>query len=336
MSCGREIAREDDNIAIKEGVWDCPYCGATRIRGPETECNNCGASRDDDVKLYLPEGAAEVTDEQALKRASAGADWRCGFCGSESPAGTEVCTECGAKPDGTERRRADPPPAPPTPAAAVQKVQKKSGGGRWWIALLVLGAIAAVLYFFVFRTHAEQVEVKAHEWERVIQIEKFKTITEEDWEDKVPSDARVLSRRKALFKTEKIKVGTKRVKTGVKDLGNGYFEDVYEDRPIYKDQKIYKDKVRYHVDRWRPARKAKASARDTKPHWPKFKLREKERRGKRTETYRLLLRTAEGEDVEFEVDDQKRWTWYEDGNSYEAQIRVSGGIAELQLPAEEP
>jgi len=146
----------------------------------------------------------------------------------------------------------------------------------------------------------------------------------------------VLSRSKELFKTEKIKVGTKRVKTGVKDLGNGYFEDVYEDRPIYKDQKIYKDKVRYQVDRWRPERKARASARDTKPHWPKFKLREKERRGKRTETFRLLLRTAEGEDVEFEVDDQKRWTWYEDGNSYEAQIRASGGIAELQLPAEEP
>ena len=37
---------------IIEGVWDCVYCGATKIRGGLRECPQCGHPRDENVEFY--------------------------------------------------------------------------------------------------------------------------------------------------------------------------------------------------------------------------------------------------------------------------------------------
>jgi DNA-directed RNA polymerase subunit RPC12/RpoP len=37
-----------------------------------------------------------ITDETEIKKAKAGPDVHCGFCGTRNPAGTKVCTQCGA------------------------------------------------------------------------------------------------------------------------------------------------------------------------------------------------------------------------------------------------
>lgn len=324
-------------MAIREGVWDCPYCDATGIRGPLNECSNCGAPRDKDVKIYLPDDAAEVTEDQALAKAKAGADWRCAYCGRENPVGQTICQECGAAPDGSGGKREtgiveDKPKPAPRPAARPAK--KK--GGILWIVLGVILAIGLGLYFFVFRIHAETVKVLSHEWERVIQIEKFKKVTEQGWENEVPHNARVLSRNRELFKTEKIKVGSKKVKAGKKDLGNGYFEDVFKDEPIYEEKKIFKDKVSYEVERWMPERKAKAAGSDLMPAWPTVQLNAQERQTDKTETLKIVVELKGGERESFSLTDMKRWKWYENGKSYKAEVRASGGISELEKPAEQP
>lgn len=320
-------------MAIRKGVWDCPYCGAARIDGPVNECPTCGAPRDKDVKMYLPDDAIEVTDEAAIAAAEAGADWRCGYCGRENKAGTTVCGECGATSSGDEGRRGEAPKPKPVPQRAAAPA-KKGGLGKLFIILGVLAAIGFGLWFFIFRTHSEKVEVLSRQWERTIQIEKLKMVTEEDWEHKVPRGARELTRRQAVFKTEKVKTGSKRVKTGTKDMGNGYFKDVYEDRPIYKENKIYRDKVRYQIERWKPERKARASGNDPNPRWPEVKLRDKERQGAKSESLTLQVRKPDGETETVAVDDETLWKWYEIGKSYTAQVRASGGISDLQRPAE--
>lgn len=322
-------------MAIREGVWDCPYCGATRIRGSLNECSGCGAPRDKDVRMYLPEDAAEVTDEAALARARSGADWRCAYCSRENPAGSSVCGECGASADGSEIRRGPQGAAKPAPVVVRQAAPvRKGGAARWLIVLGVIAAIAVGLWFFVFRTHAEQVTVLGHQWEREIEIEKYKTISEEKWADQVPADARELSRSRQLFETKKVQVGTKRVKTGTRDLGNGYFEDVFADQPVYEDKQVFKDKVRYQVERWRTERKVELAGKDSEPRWPDPKLVEKEREGKRSETLTLLLAKPGREPDSLPVPDETLWRFYQDGKSYRAQVRASGGIAELERPAE--
>jgi hypothetical protein len=48
--------------------------------------------------------------------------------------------------------------------------------------------------------------------------------------------------------------GAEQVKAGRRDLGNGFFEDVYRDEPIYRERPVYRTRVSYDVQRWVPDR----------------------------------------------------------------------------------
>ena len=91
-------------MAIREGAWDCPACDRKRNRGPRKYCPSCGTPRAPDVPFYLPEDAPEVTDLEALRKAKAGPDWKCNFCGADNAADYAHCTGCGASRDGAARR----------------------------------------------------------------------------------------------------------------------------------------------------------------------------------------------------------------------------------------
>jgi predicted nucleic acid-binding Zn ribbon protein len=327
-------------MAIREGRWDCVYCGRVGNRGPDKHCMGCGAPRDKDVKLYVPPDAAEVTDQKALEAAKKGPDWHCSFCGGDNPAEAKFCPNCGGGADGTEPKRkvqvvpeggAQPAPKPVAAPAAAK------GRGKWWLWLLpVLALIGGALWFFVFRTHEETLKVTGRTWERTIAVEKFKTVEEERWEDQVPAGARVLSRHEEVHHKDKIQVGTQKIKTGSRDLGNGYFEDVFEDRPIYEEKPVYKDKVRYLIDRWVVDRTLKESGKDLQPRWPAVQLVGQEREGARAETYQIFFVSKDGEKREWDTKVQKDWEFYQDGQSYKASVRASGGIADLEKPAEKP
>ncbi|NMB75446.1 MAG: hypothetical protein GYA21_10010 [Myxococcales bacterium] len=323
-------------MAIREGRWDCKYCGRVGNRGPDNHCLGCGAPRDQGVKFYLPPDAAEVTDTAALERAKKGPDWRCGYCGDDNPADAKFCGGCGAGSDGSEGKRAvreirDQPPAAPKPVTPP--------GGKKKILGIVLGVVALVLgglWFFVFRTHNEDLTVTGHSWERVVEVEKFKTVTEEAWEGEVPAGGREVSRSREVFRTEKVQTGTERVKVGTRDLGNGYFEDVFEDRPVYRDNPVYRDKIRFLIERWKKDRDLSASAKDLAPRWPEVKLAEKEREGRRHEIFRVHLRDKEGKERVFQASDEARWRTYQPGQSYRATVRASGEVVDLALPSESP
>ncbi|HEV7905039.1 MAG TPA: zinc finger protein [Pyrinomonadaceae bacterium] len=102
------------------------------------------------------------------------------------------------------------------------------------------------------------------EWVRSIEVEEYRQVTREDWEDEVPADAKVISRRqdvhhydhvktgshiKPEYYTERVRTGshtetehytereqsgTQRYRCGTRNKGNGYFEDVYCTRPEYR------------------------------------------------------------------------------------------------------
>lgn len=102
------------------------------------------------------------------------------------------------------------------------------------------------------------------EWVRSIEVEEYRQVTKEDWEDEVPADAKVISRRQDVhhydhvktgshivpeyytervrtgshteteYYTEREQSGTERYRCGTRNKGNGYFEDVYCTRPEYR------------------------------------------------------------------------------------------------------
>jgi hypothetical protein len=365
-------------MAIREGVWDCPHCGRKKNRGPDKFCGGCGAPRGEDVRFYLPEDAPEVTEAAALERAQAGPDWICPYCEGDNPAGNAFCSGCGAARDGAavrpvvEHRDAAatsaPPPLPgpqplvsPVPAApAPSSGRFKKGCGIGCLGLLLFVG----LMWFLGRPTEEDLTVSGLHWERTIAVEALRSVTEEAWENEVPAGARILSRSREVHHTNRVQIGTERrtrtvservqvgtesVKVGTRDLGNGYFEDVYEDRPVYEDQSreesydepvyredpVYAVKVRYEIDKWLPAREEKSSGADHEPFWPRTRLTGNEREGKRTESYQVRFQGDGGKDIVYKAADEAEWRRFEEGASQRALVKPGGEVVRILGPPEE-
>lgn len=80
---------------IIEGVWDCTYCDAKKIRGSIYKCPCCGRPRDDDITFYIDNPKNYISDEEAEKL-NKNPDWLCSFCDSLNADDNETCFQCGA------------------------------------------------------------------------------------------------------------------------------------------------------------------------------------------------------------------------------------------------
>lgn len=283
-------------MAIREGKWRCTYCSRVN-RGRELRCAGCGATRDKDVAFFLEDDAPEVRDQAPLGTALAGADWLCLFCGTSNRPADPKCVQCGAE-KGTAPSRPvrEIPDAPPAPQGALSRppaplAAKRGGcGPRAWGCLTLLAILFGLFLYSALRKTVESVEVTGLEWERTIDVEAYRTVREEAWEGSVPSGGRVVGRSREVHHEEREQAGSERVKVGTRDLGNGFFEDVYEDRPVYRSRPVYATRYSYEIERWVKDRTARASGRDPTPAWPDPGLRRGEREAGRHETYTAVLR----------------------------------------------
>jgi len=349
-------------MAIREGAWDCPSCGRKRNRGPEKHCAGCGVPRGSEVRFYLPEDAPEITDPDALARAGSGPDWTCSYCEGDNRADADYCTGCGASKEGAPPRavieyRGAPPgppaeksrPTPPPPETAVAREEppkKKKGCARFGCLGLILAALAT---FWLTRPDDAVLTLQSFAWEHSVEVEVARTVTREAWEGEVPAGARILGRERAIYEhkqtrigsetktrtvTEQVQVGTEQVKVGVRDLGNGYFEDIYEDRPIYETRRreetyeepiyrsdpIYRTRIRYQIEVWESARTEKASGRDHSPRWPLVRDTARERPGKREGIYTATFKSTEGDLYTYTTRNFKEWSRLELGQRYQAKV----------------
>jgi hypothetical protein len=344
-------------MAIREGAWDCPTCGQKGLPGSRKHCGGCGTVRGDDVEFYLPEGAREVTEEEETRRANAGPDWKCPYCGGDNPGFNSHCSGCGSSQDGTEKRatkvtltRAPKPPAPEGPN---------------WMARILTGCGLLLLLFFVScwlltRTTVSAMQVQSMSWQRSVDVEVLGPVIEEGWQDKgeVPGNARVLSRNRQIREhkqvqtgttsktrtvSERVQTGTKKVKVGTKDLGNGYFEDVFEDQPVYQDKQrqeryeepvyrqvpVYDTKVRYEVEKWHKESSVTESGDDNAPRWPEVQgTGPKKRAGPRQETYKITL-SGDGKTYIYQPKTEADFTPYSQGQSVEAAVTMTGAVTEI-------
>ncbi len=353
-------------MTIREGRWDCPHCGTTGILGRHQQCLNCGSPRPEGVKFYLPENAPEVTDEQQLAQARSGPDWACEHCGASNSAGNGFCTQCGA-PKGSSPEQAvkvyTPNQVPRTgkisqPIQNLQPPLPKKRSRPWgighWVALMVLVLSIGLGVRFILPREVSAI-VTQETWERTIQVEIYKTVTEEGWS--VPAGGRLLSQRAEIHHynqvldryetrtrqvSERVQVGTTTRVCGQRDLGNGYFEDVtctepvYETRyrtetyqePIYRQEPVYQTKYRYEIEKWVYNRTAKATGTQQQPYWPSLTLAANEREATRTEDYKVVLTDAKGKAYEIQLN-QQDWQTFDVGQTHKLKVSFFGENVEI-------
>jgi ribosomal protein L40E len=317
-------------MAIREGKWRCPYCSGVN-RGTHLACTGCGATRDKDVTFFLEDDAPEVTDEARLARAHAGAEWLCNFCGASNPPERDHCRNCGAE-RGTAPSRPvrelplEPALSTPLPLASPAAAPRRFRPVVSAVLLLLVAFVAAAAYFGLRRTE-ETLTVAGFEWERKVAVEAWRTVREQAWEGSVPSPVRVVSRRQEVHHTERDRVGTRRVKTGTRDLGNGFFEDVYRDEPVYRARPVYRTRVTYDIQRWVPDRTVRASGQDHAARWPDAGLRSGEREASRAEKLVVVLDGKRTYRMELP---EARWAALQPGQPLSAVIRGGWSVLELK------
>lgn len=355
-------------MAIRVGRWDCKVCGHKGNLGPETRCISCASPRPPEVKFYLATDAEIVQDEERIQEAKAGVDWICGHCEAQNKATDTVCYSCANPRDDLSKDvdlesrvyHGDTVPnmgeRPEDQAGeryrrehrAIEERQKPNRAkGCLSIALVLF--IIGVAGIFLLRSFPKDitVEVRGFEWKRTIQFEHFEPVVHESWE--VPQKAFDVNSFRAVHhydkvfrgyetrtRTVQVKVGEQQYVCGQRDMGNGYFEDVYCSRPIYEDRqeryevKVYDDvpvhatKYRYKLMEWTRQKQnlRTASAKTHKAKWPDSpkgaqSQPDKWREGPKQESYFIAVREDDGDTHTHEVN-QAFWNKTQAGSKLKA------------------
>lgn len=344
-------------MAIRLGRWDCTHCAFTGNSGPAKHCVNCGSPRAADVQFYLPKDAEIVSDQEQLEQAFNGPDWNCNFCAGPNVHFAKFCAACGGKKSGSflEEKTYLHTEAPlstqkETTEDHVEAYNKEHGINKkksffTKLKLGVLAVIAAIGGWLGSFSSTVTVEVNSLPWERSVVLERYQEVEEKGWT--LPSGARSISSEEAVHhedkvfdgyetktKMVKVKVGTEKYNCGKKDLGNGYFEDIYCDRPVYEERKetykekkykkvpVYQTEYTYAVFKWVKVETLKTSGNDRPAQWPLSKKVEdfpnEYRLGKKKQQYWLEFERkgkVHREEASFSY-----WDKLEMGQSLKAEI----------------
>lgn len=351
---------------IREGRWDCQYCGTVGVLGRHKACPVCSKSRPEGTKFYLPSDAQVVTDAAQLGFAKMGPDWVCEFCSTSNGAKEGVCSSCGAArgtapaqkvqsfaqgeaPRSGDMDLADKPrPKKPTPAIPFWQSRPVQIMGA--AVVLILLCCCGFSLFNTFFTRDVSVTVASYHWERTSAVEAYQTVTEEGWD--VPAGGRTLSQSEEIRSYDQVLVGyetksrqvSEQVQTGSRDyvcgsrdLGNGYFEDItcsdpiyetqyrtetYED-PIYNAVPVYDTYYTYEIDKWVVVRTEESAGDHNEPFWPPLNLQNDEREGARTELYRIVFETGDGQQYPMELP-YDQWIGFERGREYSLTLNGFG------------
>jgi hypothetical protein len=339
-------------------LWDCASCGTAGLLGlSQRYCPGCGAAQDPEKRYYPPDDRRVAVKDHPFH----GADRMCSACDAPNSARAACCVGCGSPLDGARlvSRRSeigegaqDSAAAADAEAASRRRAERdarmaaaatasgatvraagapeaaapvRSGPSR---AMLGCGvavlAVAACAGVFLFWRKDVSVEVTGHAWERTIDIEAFRTVSESDWDENVPADAR----NRTCAREER---GSRQVQTGedchtVKsDNGDGTYSERQECSPTYTSEPEYDLKCRYEVDRWvkvDTARAAGASVADT-PAWPEVRTVGQQREGARKQAYTVSF-TGSDDTYSCEVS-QEKWASMAVGSRWTGQAGVLSG-----------
>ncbi len=143
--------------------------------------------------------------------------------------------------------------------------------------------------------------------------------------------------------SEQVYVGENEYVCGQRDLGNGFFEDiwcsdpiyetefstVYEDVPIYESQPVYDTEYTYEIDKWVFSRTERLTGSDQNSLWPEYRLEGNEREGRRSESYVAIFLDEDGRTHRYDVPTFNQFTSFSENRSYELELDSSGALLNI-------
>lgn len=398
----QELTSPDELEYANSGpLWNCGYCGQPN-RGDEAHCGECKKPRDADdfvsaIRTYVAGVDAEgvtLSNTAELKQ-----DWV-----DATLQRADVLQVLEQEPV-TMPPRTLPDSELPTHGSPWPQYSQKGNSGKddnlsgsadplkWNLAtlrdrfnanrrpalivaalIIVLGLFGtggAALYDNYIATHTVDVTVRSLSWERQVEVEELRTLTQEDWT--YPGDARVLSSRREIrsyrqvldhyetrtrqvseqkqtgTRTERYACGSTRVSNG-----NGTFTErttycnrsvpvyttVYRTEtyqvPIYRNEPVYDTKYRYQIDRWVTDHwdTANSSTHGQAPIWPGATIRGPKQRvgNERHETYGAVLADAQERTFAKSFSDMSIWSKLTPGMVLKGEQTRTGDLREVHWP----
>ena len=324
-----EIEREGNDKKVYEMLWDCSNCGTKKLLGKtQPFCPSCGGKQDPTTRYFPPEEEQVAVEDHDY----VGADKVCPYCKSANAAKATFCTQCGGPMDGSKSADLVQDPTDVAHNATQQKNPKESDASGN-TKKIVIGALAAVAVFVgvcVFWKSTTQLKLTRLTWEKTVPVERYKSVSKNQWCSSMPIDAYNIFRTREKNGTKKIADGEtcRKVK---KDRGNGTFRYVEKCRTKYREEATYANKCRYMVDRWALQRTAKASGGLTDTiKWPvvnyhkcAFKRKGCEKTGVKKESYYAhFVNPKKNKIYKCDLKAEAKWRSYTEGDFYKAKIGV--------------
>lgn len=316
-------------MTFRMGYWDCPSCGHKKNLGPHPSCAQCGRPRGPNIAFYTDDSAPMIEDPELVRRARAGADWKCKFCGADNRAGQMNCHNCGAGPDGSVNReqRFIGDPSATKPKTSPWKILG--------IVLGVLSVLAFGIYFLFVRTRPVEVVIDSMTWTKSRELVRREMVEHSGWKEDVPNGATTV-RTETKPHSRQVQEGTKKKKVGKKDLGNGMFEDIYKEEPQYVTKDVPDTWVTYKVEERRVDKVLTEKTEDGKepPDPTPSTVPSGAELGEFKNTLELSLKGSNGKRYGFDVDLEKLGgsaaKKYAVGKKFTAQITTAGGVKSIE------
>ncbi|HRJ06430.1 MAG TPA: hypothetical protein PK911_02675 [Candidatus Saccharibacteria bacterium] len=357
--------------------WNCGKCGQSNLATTDS-CSNCGEARgaNDDVNAthkYVSGVAAEgveLSDPSVLET-----DWTDAVLQQ-----ADKLQELADGPVVMPSRTFHLSDLPRRGAELVHRTVEVSQTGVSKLLPLVkragvlgVGVVVSIvaltlIYLGFLKTYEVELTVKSLSWERQVEVEEFRTLTQEGWT--YPSDARIIDSYEKLHHTDRVidhyvtksREVTKQVQVGTTtetyvcgtvtvDNGNGTFDQVdvecqrqvpvyetvttteYYEEPVYRDVEVYQTWYVYQIDRWVTDYFEKSSGGDTDPYWPEPKgLDDDQRIGdERRQDYEVALVDDEGGSHDRSVQ-LKTWTYLDEGETLTGHKTFFGSLRKVDWP----
>lgn len=332
----RYVPEEQAGKINKNPDWICNYCGQLNSDDDDS-CVFCGAPRTVENLNYFEnkekqkETAKPKSEDYTPASSSSTRDYSTGTHSSSDYSSRDYSSEIKLAFSGVS-----------------------SFFAKTWKPMLTVLLIAVSIFsiFWLLRPKEYDITVNELSWERCINVERYQTVEESDWY--LPSDGRLLYTREEYSHSEQVldhyETKTRQVAkeyisgyetyvSGYRDLGNGYFEEITDQRPIYetyyetetyqepvfRSESVYRTKYYYEIDKWLYERSVKTSGTDNSPYWGDPNLASDERTSTQSETYMVKgidIKTEETISFSLSLED---WSSLDVGQNLKVKITLCHG-----------
>ncbi len=288
----------------------CPFCG-TRNPAKATHCSQCLAE--------LSEATARESGKiVGAHQKKAVPDVACTHCGAMNPGTAHECSQCGAVLPKPNRPETSPKPIAKS-ATGMSKTARFVLFGI--LGLFVIACLAVVL--FSSRTEEVVGEVQGVSWEYGVAIEALTLVEDQDWRDRVPFDADILSCREELRRTQPNPAPNSVEVCGTPytvDTGTGVGEVVQD-----CEYQVYDDYCTFTELQWRQFDLVSLTGNDFEPEWPDPALLQDQRFGESTETYEVIF-NADGRSYTYTPDSYAEYIQFEEGSRWILEVNAFDNI----------